>query len=136
MGSHLPFEAREAGADDVVGLAVEHGADERAQLLGGVLAVGVEEGDGGGPGGPGQGQALAHRGTEAPVAAERAHGGAGPGRGGGRPVGRPVVHDEHAHGVAAHLGRRPADDGRHGRFLVVGGEEHDDRPGHVRYSSL
>jgi hypothetical protein len=125
--THVPSQAGEARSDHIVGPALEDRGHQRRQLLGGVLAIGVEEGHGGRLSLDRPRQARAHGGAEAPVPSERADDGAsGPRRDCG-PVRRAVVDDHDRDRVPVHRARRPPHDITDGHFLVVGGQDHDYR---------
>ena len=120
--------AGEAGADDVVGVAVEDRRDQALELLGGVLAVGVAEGDGDRTRArPPCGQPDAHGGAEAAVARRARR----PRRRRPRPTAavasvEPSSTTTQRTGWPRTVGRHPGDDAADRGRLVVGGEEEDD----------
>jgi hypothetical protein len=123
--AHVAGQAGKARSDHVIGPTLDDRGHQVRQLLGGVLAVGIEEGDGGDPPfGPPR-QAGAHGSAQAQVPVERVNGGAGSQRRGRGPVGGTVVDDHDLDRVPVHLGRRPPHEIADGQFLVVGRQDHD-----------
>jgi len=127
MQEHALDRAREARPDDVVGAAVEDGADDSVELVGGVLAVGVAEHDRGGAERDGLSEARTYRSAQ-PATGQRHD--PRPGRGGDESsaVGGAVIDDDRHDATVAHgsgdLGQDGSDAGR----LVSGREEEDHRP--------
>jgi hypothetical protein len=129
LGQHAPDLAGEAGTDHVVGAPLEDRSDQALQLGRVVLAVGVAERHRGRTPLHGGGQAQADGRAQPAVARHREHGRA---RGGGQlggTVAGAVVDHQAFDPAAGHQLRHPGDHGRDRRLLVVGGQEHDHRPG-------
>lgn len=129
LGQHAADLAGEAGADDVVGPALEDGGDQPLQLGRVVLAVGVAERDRGRAPLGGGGQPPADGRAQATVDGHREDGRAGRGgQLGGAVAGAVVDHQALDPPAQDPLGH-PGDHGRDRRLLVVGGEEQHHRPG-------
>ncbi len=122
MSRARPAKAR---ADHVVRATLDDRGHHVSELLGCVLAIGVEEGDGRrSPFSPPR-EARAHGGAETAVPVERVDGGAGGSCQGGGPVGGTVVDHHDLDGVPVYLARRAPDDIGNGGFLVVRWQHHD-----------
>jgi hypothetical protein len=128
LGQHAPDLPGEAGADHVVGPALQDGGDQPLQLARVVLAVGVAEGDRDRAPLDGRGQPQAHRRPQPAVGCHREHGRArGGGQLGGAVVGAVVDHQA-VDPAAQDQRRHPGHHGRDRRLLVMGRQEHHHRP--------